>query len=214
MAGEVRTHPTPPLRLSASSVPQLIGLSPLRGTYDVLAMLRRQRDGTALESKPRMIPYEDYWMLVGIIREHASLSRKDHIDLIRDFIDDKSHPDSWYKKLYETIWKTVGTTIHSDMLDPQPTAFEANITPDIILVGKPDAIDPVSKTVTELKTKKVAIIYEHERVQLMCYMKLLKYDKGILIVKTPSETIQEELSWDDAYWDKIVRSIVTILEWL
>lgn len=214
MTDAAANHPTPPLiRISASQVPQLMGLSYNRSTYDILRVLRTRMKGEIAEEKPSMVSSEDYWALVGLVRDNYTQTHSQHITMIKEYLN-RDEPDYWYTKLHGVIWRAVGSTIHEDLLAPQIKSFEVYLTPNVVLSGRPDEIDEKGQTIVELKTRKKDEFLESDTVQLYCYMKLTGYKNGILRVKTPDMVVERMHKWDEEYWKKIERTMLTILEWV
>lgn len=214
MSGAETNHTTPPvIRVSASQVPQLLGLTYSRSSRDVLQMLKRQLNGAISETKPSMVSTEDYWSLVGLVRDNYTQTSEQHISMIKAFLE-RDETEHWYKKLFDSLWRTVGVTIHSETLEPQKKSFEVNLTPNIVLAGIPDGLDEASETVVELKTRKKDEFLESDKVQLYCYLKLTGYKNGILRVKTPDMLVEKMYTWDEEYWKKIERTLVAMLEWV
>jgi hypothetical protein len=176
-------------------------------------MLKRQLYGTVVEQKPSMVSTEDYWSLVGLVRDNYTQTSEQHISMIKAFLE-RDETEQWYKKLFDSLWRTVGVTIHSESLEPQKKTFETNVTPNIVLAGIPDELDEASRTVVELKTRKKDEFLESDKVQLYCYMKLTGYKNGILRVKTPDMLVEKMYAWDENYWKKIERTMMAMLEWV
>lgn len=214
MSGAEANHTTPPtIRISASQVPQLLGLSHSRSSHDILQLIRRQIAGTVSETKPSMLSTEDYWTLVGLIRDNYTQTCEQHITMIKSFLE-RDETEQWYKKLYDSLWRTVGTSIHTETLEPQVKTFEVNLTPTIVLAGRPDELNESTETVIELKTRKKDEFLESDKVQLYCYLKLTGYKNGILRVKTPDMIVEKMYTWNEEYWKKIERTLFAVLEWL
>ena len=133
--------------------------------------------------------------------------------MIKSFLE-RDETEQWYKKLYDSLWRTVGTSIHTETLEPQVKTFEVNLTPTIVLAGRPDELNESTETVIELKTRKKDEFLESDKVQLYCYLKLTGYKNGILRVKTPDMIVEKMYTWNEEYWKKIERTLFAVLEWL
>lgn len=205
----------PPLRLSATSVVSLLGFNYRDSPAHALASLRRQRlNVPPKERTNQFVTTQVYWTLVGLIRDNYTQTTEQHIDTIKNYLEEE-HPDSWYAKLYSCVRTSVGGVIHEEMCTNQPTTVrELLLTPEIMLVGKPDIVE--NDTVIEIKTCKsfAEKLQEGNKVQVFCYMKILGLQRGILREVMGTETKDTPIEWDDTYWDKIQRTVFVLLEWL
>jgi hypothetical protein len=165
-------------------------------------------------SRNKFVEKDVYWTLVGMIRDSYSHTTDQHIDAIKEFINE-DRTDDWYSKLYKCVRRTVGSVIHEDMTVGESTAvLTIPLLPNVLLVGKPDIVE--EDRVIELKTRRqfVDSILESEKVQVHCYMKLTGKRHAVVREIVGDETKDTDIEWDDIYWDRIYRTIIVILEWL
>jgi hypothetical protein len=220
MLGEAEPHPTP-LRLSATSVTGLVGASPRVHASSVLSELRRQRI-PKIHDEPvpekgrgnRFVDRDVYLTLVGMIRDNYSQTSEQHIEAIKEFLEEE-HPHDWYVKLYRCICSSVGSVIHEELSVGEPKeALTLILMPNVLLVGKPDIVE--EDLVIELKTRKAFLdtTLEAEKVQVFCYMKLTGKLHSVLRQVVGEETRDTVIEWDEMYWNRIYRTIEIMLEWL
>lgn len=219
MSGEASTTPLP-LYISVTSVTGLVGVNPRLHSTSVLASLRRQiapktQDPTTNEqtNTNKFVERDVYWALVGMIRDNYTQTTEQHIEAIKDYLGEE-HSDLWYSKLYNAIRSTIGTVIHGEMGEQPKESLKCPILPNVILSGKPDIVE--EDHIVELKTRKAFLegIPEYEKVQIFCYMKLANKPRAILREVVKEETKDHSLEWDDVYWDRIVRTICVMIEWI
>jgi hypothetical protein len=209
-----------PLRVSASSISGLLGIDPSTRSSYILTKLRNQLhpkpDNIVVErpSKNKLVDNDVYWTLVGMIKDNYSLTREKHIEAIKEYIGEK-HTETWYSKLYQCICSTIGYVVHERLIDePIVEALTFQLTPTVLLVGKPDIIE--DDRVIEIKNRKTFfdVIPEKEKVQLTCYLKLTNKTLGILREVVGTETKDTIIELDEEYWKKIERTVLAFLEWV
>lgn len=187
------------MRVYVSYVPIMMGLSAKRTLKDILDELRKQDN----EHKPQLVEPDTYWTLVGLIKDAFSQPRKYHIEFLRNYFAEK-HPEAWYEKLYEAIKMSIARM-------ERPATQEIMISPDVILCGKPFAIEG-DKVVHLVRCKKFQGMQKDVKVALLCYMKICGVKKGILreVCGTESQdTLQE---WDAEAWEKINQAVLATLK--
>ena len=199
MPGAAVTTPLPPAaRVFVSSVSALVGVHPKRTANDVRKDVTRRTEQSATSN---MLHADEYWTLVGMVKDVFEDTKSKHIETIKAFVKD-DHPDSWYDKLYDSIRGSIAG------LD-KPKTIEKYITKNkqIVLCGKPDIIE--GNTVIDIKrTTKFDEMKEDDRIRIHCYMKLTNLKHAILREVSGTEHRDTHVAWDSKYWKKIHTLIV------
>lgn len=207
MADTRNDIPLPPAaRIYVSSVSALVGVHPKRTANDVLKDIKRQR--TEQSVKTQMLNTDDYWTLVGMIKDIFQDTKLTHIETIKAFVK-QDHPDSWYDKLYDSIRNSIIALDNAKTLEKYITRNK-----QILLCGKPDIIE--GNTIIDIKrtTKFDETIKDDDKIRLHCYMKISNVKKAILRQVYGTEHTDIHIDWDTKYWKKIHTLIVAFCEFL
>jgi hypothetical protein len=182
----------------------MMGLSAKRTLKDVLDELRKQGKPEETHTNNLVDP-DTYWTLVGLIKDAYSQPRKYHIEFLHNYFVE-THPEAWYEKIYDAIRTSIARS-------ERPKTQEVIISPNVILCGKPFAIEG-DKVVHVVRCKKFQGMQEDTKVALLCYMKICGVKKGILREVCDTETQDILQEWDSEAWGKINRAILATLELL
>jgi hypothetical protein len=192
------------MRVFVSYVPIMMGLSAKRTLKDVLDELRKQEKNEEPQ-KDQCVDPDTYWALVGLIMDAYSQPRKVHIDFLHNYFAE-THPEAWYEKLYEAITTSIARS-------ERPKTQEVIISPNVILCGKPFAIEG-DKVIHVVRSKQFQGMQEDIKVMLMCYMKICGVKNGILREVCGTETQDILQGWDSKAWANIKRAILATLKLL
>jgi hypothetical protein len=201
-----RSGDTPPWRVYASYVPIFVGCSAKRSLQEVLNDLRKQRNGPQ-PIKNQLVDGETFATLVGLIHHHFTHPAKYHLEFLHNYIGE-DHTQQWYDQLYSAIKKAISA------IDYPTVTHEIALTPDVVLCGKPYAIE--DGAVVDLKKVKAFehIIRDEHKVQIMCYMKICNLKKGILRQVCGAETHNIAVEWDSDLWKKVKTAILANIKLL
>lgn len=180
----------------------MMGLSAKRTLKDVLDELRQQGK---CNTKSQLVDTDTYWTLVGLIKDAYSQPRKYHLELLHNYLAEK-HPESWYEKLYDAIKTSIARS-------ERPKTQEVAISEDVILCGKPFAVEE-GAVVHLLRCKKFEGMQNDLKILLLCYMELCGVKKGILREVCGTETRDTLQEWDPEAWEKIKQAILATLKLL
>lgn len=190
------------MRVFVSYVPIMMGLSAKRTLKDVLDELRKQGKDTP---RSHLVEPETYWTLVGLIKDAYSQPRKYHLEFLKNYFTE-TQPEAWYEKLYDAIKSSIARS-------ERPKTQEMTISKDVVLCGKPFAIEN-DAVVHLVRCKKIQGMQPDVKIMLLCYMKLCGLEKGILREVCGTETQDTPQEWDPDAWERIKRGILATLELL